>query len=258
MTMWPSHRSGGSGIELLIRKLEQCAPLSEEARHALKMLPTRMQDFARGQVIVDQGFSNDECALLVSGFTVRYKVLKDGLRQIVSMQVPGDFADLQCFVLNPIDHAIAAAAPSRIARIPHAALAQMLKQHPELWRWLMWDMALEAAIGQEWMAALGRLNAYQQIAHLFCELYFRLTWAGRVQAQGFEFALNQAELGDACGLSTVHVNRSLQSLRKDGLIALENHHLVIPDIDALMAAAAFDPAYLHGLGQYQGEVQLSG
>ncbi len=69
--------------------------------------------------------------------------------------------------------------------------------------------------------------------------------AGLVSEGGFELALTQAELGDACGLSTVHVNRSLQALRKDRLIVLESHHLTVPDIDALVDAAAFDPAYLH-------------
>jgi CRP-like cAMP-binding protein len=179
--------------------------------------------------------------------TVRYKVLPDGLRQIVAVQIPGDFVDLHSFVLKPLDHAIAAVAPSRIARVPHSALAQMLKLRPDLARWLMWDMALDAAMTREWLAATGRRSAYQQLAHLFCELYFRLQWAGQVNDQSFEMPLNQSELGDSCGLSTVHVNRSLQVLRRDGLIALESHRLTIPNIDALVKVAAFDSAYLHTL-----------
>jgi CRP-like cAMP-binding protein len=174
----------------------------------------------------------------------------------VAVHVPGDFADLHSFVLNPLDHAIAAAAPTRLARIPHAALAQMIRQHPDLARWLMWEIALDAAISREWLAALGRRSAYRHIAHLFCELYFRMDWAGQVKDQSFELALNQGELGDACGLSTVHVNRTLQDLRKEGLIVLENYQLMIPDIDALMAAARFDPAYLYGLGQIEPDARL--
>ena len=236
-----------SGLDLLIRKLEQYAPLPEEARRGLRALPLRHQDFARGQVIAAQGATYEESALVVTGFAIRFKVLPDGLRQIVALQVPGDFTDLHSLVLKPLDHSIAAAAPSRIARVPHAAIVQLLKAHPELARWLMWDMAVDAAISREWLTCLGRRSAYQHIAHLFCELYFRLDWAGLVRDQSFELPLNQAELGDTCGLSTVHVNRSLQALRRDGLIVLENHLLTIPDIDALVKASSFDAAYLNGL-----------
>jgi CRP-like cAMP-binding protein len=234
-------------IERLIRKLEQYAPLPEEIRLALKALPLRHQEYSRGQVIVPQGAVVEESALLVSGLSYRYKMLPDGLRQIVALQVPGDFTDLHSFVLKPLDHAIAAASPTRIAKVPHNALAQILKDHPELARWLMWDMALDGAIGREWLAAIGRRSAYQQLAHLFCELYFRMEWAGQVKEQSYELALNQAELGDVCGLSTVHVNRSLQALRRNNLIVLENHRLFIPDIEALVRVASFDAGYLHDL-----------
>jgi CRP-like cAMP-binding protein len=238
------HTSAG---DLLIRKLERYAPLPEESRQAIRALPWRTQEYSRGAVIVHQGEVCEESTMVVTGVTLRYKALPDGLRQIVGMQVPGDFADLHSFVLKPIDHAIAAAAPSRVAKVAHTAVAHLLKNQPDLVRWLMWDMALDAAIAREWLAALGRRTAYQQLGHLFCELYLRLSWAGQVRDHAFDLALNQAELGDACGLSTVHVNRSLQALRRDRLIVLENHHLTIPDLGALSAAAAFDPSYLHGL-----------
>jgi CRP-like cAMP-binding protein len=236
-----------SAGDLLIRKLERYAPLPEEYRQTLRALPWRIQDFPRGGVIVHQGQVCEESCLVVAGTTLRYKVLPDGLRQIVAMQVPGDFADLHSFVLKPIDHAISAAVPSRIARLAHTAISHLLKTHPDMARWLLWDLSLDAAISREWLAALGRRTAYQQLAHLFCELYLRLSWAGQVKDHGFELALNQAELGDACGLSTVHVNRSLQALRRDGLIVLENHHLTIPNLGGLCTAAAFDQSYLHGL-----------
>lgn len=109
----------------------------------------------------------------------------------------------------------------------------------------MWDIALDAAISREWLSTMGRRTAYEQLAHFFCELYLRMDWAGQLKDNGFGFELAQAELGDACGLSTVHINRSLQALRKDGLIVLENHRLTVRNIDALIRVAGFDPAYLH-------------
>ncbi len=241
-----SDLSGEKSIaQTLIRKLSKAGPLSDGERAALEKLPFRLRAYGKGELIAEQGDAPDESALLLEGTAFRYKLLPDGQRQILSVQVPGDFMDLHSYVLRPLDHSIAAAATCRVARVPHAAITRLIEQHPLLARALMWDMALDGAITREWLANIGRRSAYGQIAHLFCELYFRLRLAGRVGDDGFEMVLTQAELGDACGLSTVHVNRSLQAMRRDGLIILENHQLVIPSLDALVTAAAFDPAYLH-------------
>jgi CRP-like cAMP-binding protein len=232
-------------IEHLIRKLEQFAPLSDAERASLAALPVRVRDYERGELIVRQGDTPQESCIVMSGFAFRFKLMADGLRQIVALQIPGDFVDLHSFVLKPIDQAVAAASPARVGRIAHSAIDAMLEQHPRLAKSLMWDMAVDAAITREWMATMGRRSAYHQLAHLFCEMYFRMDWAGQVSEGGFDFALTQSELGDACGLSTVHVNRSLQALRKDGLIVLESHRLTIPNIEILAKEAEFDPAYLH-------------
>ncbi len=127
--------------QTLGRKLGRAGPLTEQERAALATLPFRVRVYARGEVIVEQGESPDECALLLAGIAFRYKLLPDGQRQIVSLQVPGDVMDLHSYVLIPLDHAIAAAAPSRVARVPHAAITSLLDQHPRLARPLMWDMA---------------------------------------------------------------------------------------------------------------------
>jgi len=235
-------------IEFLIRKLERFAPLTAEERESLKLLPSKVRNFERGQTIAQQGARPDESAILLEGCAFRYKLLKEGARQIVSVQIPGDFVDLHCFVLRPLDHAVAAASPARVGRVPHEAIRQLLAKHPRLSESLMWDIAVDGAISREWLANQGRRSAYEQLAHLFCELYFRMDWAGLVQEQGFELPLTQIELGDACGLSSVHVNRSLQALRQDGLITFENHRLTVPNIEALVSQADFDPAYLHLLG----------
>jgi CRP-like cAMP-binding protein len=233
------------GLDLLIRKLERYSSLNDLEREAIRALPLRLQEYSRGQVIINQGEKTDESALVVYGITFRFKLLPEGLRQIVALQVPGDFVDLHSFVLKPLDHAIGAASPVQMGKVPHTAIQALIDHHPRLARWLMWDMALDAAISREWLATLGRRTAYQQLAHLFCELYLRMDWAGQIRNNSFEMPLTQSDLGDACGLSTVHVNRSLQALRKDGMIVLENHQLHIPDIHHLLTVATFDASYLH-------------
>jgi CRP-like cAMP-binding protein len=229
----------------LIRKLEQFAPLSPAARDALTTLPTRLREYVRGEAIIDAGAIANESAILMTGCVLRYKALTEGARQIVALQVPGDFIDLHSFVLKPIDHSVAAATTSLVARVPHEALEGILRDYPHLTRNLMWDMALDAAICREWMVRMGRHQAVQQIAQFICEFYLRMKNAGLVRNNSFEFHLTQEDVGDLCGLSSVHVNRSLQTLRKDGLVVVDRKQITVPDIAALTSAAQFDPAYLH-------------
>ena len=232
-------------VEALIRKLSRYAPLSREEEEAVRALTDPPRDYAKGQMIAQEGTSPRQSAVLASGLAFRYRALANGTRQILSLHVPGDFVDLHSFVLKPLDHSIAVAVPSQVAKVPHDRLAQIVAGHPRITCALMWDMALDAATHREWMVGLGRRDAYQRLAHLFCELYYRMRMAGLTDDGRFELLLSQVELADVCGLSSVHVNRSLQMMRHDHMIATEKGWLIIPDIDKLSDAAGFDPAYLH-------------
>lgn len=229
----------------LVEKYSRYLALSRDEIAALESLPARYRDYRRGEVIVAEGSAPRESIVLISGGAYRFRILPDGSRQILAFHVPGDFMDLHSFVLRPLDHAIGASAKSRVARVPHERIAGLIGRFPRLSCALMWDMALDAATTREWMTGIGRRSAYRHIAHFFCELYLRMTMAGQVEGNSFELTLNQAELGDICGLSAVHVSRSLKTLRAEGLIVLEKGRLTIPDLEELIEAAGFEPDYLH-------------
>jgi CRP-like cAMP-binding protein len=112
----------------------------------------------------------------------------------------------------------------------------------------MWDMAIDAAVSREWMVGMGRRSAYQQVAHLLCEFLVRLKSVGLAEDDSYELQPTQEELGDALGLSTVHVNRVLQELRGEGLIVSKGRTVTIPDPARLKQAAGFNPAYLYVRG----------
>lgn len=232
-------------LDPFIAKLERHQQLTPEERATLDQLPTRLREFRKHESVAVAGESPSHSAIVVTGMAFRVKQLLEGERQLVAVHVPGDFVDLHSFVLHPLDHSVITASPALVALIPHDKLAMILKNHPRLTKLLMWDMALDAAISREWMAIMGKREAYRQIAHLFCELYLRMRQAKQLRNDGFDFPLSQIDVGDLCGLSSVHVNRSLQQLRTDGLVILEKGFLQIPDLPRLIKAAAFDPAYLH-------------
>jgi CRP-like cAMP-binding protein len=95
------------------------------------------------------------------------------------------------------------------------------------------------------MSSIGRREAPGRIAHLFCEIHRKSAAVGLAEANSCPFPITQEEMADALGLSTVHVNRTLQDLRAAGLIALSRGVLTLLDQRAVEGLAEFDPTYLH-------------
>lgn len=231
-------------INALFMKLDRYELLAAQEKAFLSGTVSRVLDYLPGQDIVHEGAQPDESTVILSGFAGRFKLLAEGKRQILAFHIPGDFCDLHSFLLARMDHGIEALSKCVVAKLPHGALVEILKRFPRLTRTLWWDTAVDAAIHREWMVSMGRRSAYEQIAHLLCEMHMRLGFVGLVEADSFELRVNQEQLGDAFGLSAVHVNRMLQALRRANLIISSGRRITIPDVDALREAAGFDPAYL--------------
>ena len=105
--------------------------------------------------------------------------------------------------------------------------------------------AVDRACARELVVSLGARDAVQRLAHLLCELHFRLSTVGMVTSGvQFELPMTQAEIGEALGLSTVHVNRTIQQLRRRKLVAMGHRTVAILDVAGLAAIAWFDGHYL--------------
>jgi CRP-like cAMP-binding protein len=154
--------------------------------------------------------------------------------------------------LKTMDHGIAAMEECKIVKVPHAKLKEITERYPRLTRALWWDTALDAAIHREWMISMGRRNAYERVGHLLCELLFRLGSVELVEGNSYDLPATQADLADVFGLSTVHVNRVLQRLRREGLIIFKGKTVTIPDPERLMSVVGFAPAYLDVRGAPRG------
>lgn len=219
--------------------------LSAEERQALRSLPMTVRSFGADQDIVREGDRPSECCLILEGFACRYILLQNGKRQIISFHPPGDIPDLQSLHLNLMDHSLGTLMPSRAAFIPHASLHEINARYPRIagafWR----DTLIDSAIFRLWIVAVGRRSATARVAHLLCELQVRLQAIGLANRHSYALPITQAEMGDALGLSTVHVNRVLQELRGRGLISLSGGSLTIHDWEGLKKVAGFDAAYLH-------------
>jgi CRP-like cAMP-binding protein len=230
---------------ILIRKLQSISPLSENETHCLLTLPLSIKSVGADTDVVPEGDRPKDCCLVIEGFTCRYKCTADGKRQIFSFHLPGDIPDLQSLHLKVMDHSLATLTPSKLAFIPHEGLAELIRRCPRVGDVFWRDTLIDAAVFREWMIGIGRRTAYGRIAHLLCEVFVRMKAVGLADEQKCQLPVTQAELGDALGLSTVHVNRSLQDLRGKGLIGLRGGSLSVLNWEGLKHAGEFDVTYVH-------------
>ncbi len=226
-------------------KLESFTKLSADDRAALNSIAknTRFVDPRRD--LISEGDKPRYVHLVIDGWGARYKTLPDGKRQIVSLFLPGDFCDLNIYILKQMDHSIGAITRLKVAMITPEEMNKLTSERPRVTQALWWHELVTTAIQREWTLNLGQRSAYERLAHLLAELYLRLKTVGRATGGRCDFPLTQNDLAEATGLTAVHVNRTLQELRGDGLIELERRQLHILDIERLKDASMFNPNYLH-------------
>jgi len=232
-------------LQPMITKLESISSLTEEERYAVENLPVRVRTHQSREDIVRDGDRVSQCCLILEGWAYRYKILGGGRRQIFSFHIAGDIPDLPSLHIPLMDHSLATITKATMAFIPHEAMRDLTYQFPRLAAVLWRDTLVDAGIFREWMACMGQRSAYDHLAHLFCELYLKQEAVGLAGEHRCPLPMTQADLGDATGMSNVHVNRTLQEMRGDGLIILRNKTLVIKAWNELIRAAEFDDTYLH-------------
>jgi CRP-like cAMP-binding protein len=227
-------------IEKLTRR--DVVSATEIAALAEVLDPPRKVD-AHVDIVLEHAYT-DHSILLLSGFTARYSTLSDGRRQITEINVAGDFVDLHSLLMKQMDHGVVTLTPCIIAHAPHSRLRKLTEDHGHLTRLLWLDTIIDAAIHRQWLVAMGRRSGLGHLAHLVCELFTRLSAVGLNEGQTFHMPLTQTVLSDALGLSTVHVNRLIAELRREGLVRWTNPEIEILDWPRLAQLAEFDPTYL--------------
>lgn len=238
--------SSASCHDLLMGKLERRAPLSAADRQAILALPCQIRSIEPAGYLVREGDPPEFCSLVVDGFAFRQKLTSHGARQILSFHVPGDLLDLPSLFLKVADHSIQTLVRSEIAFIPIAALQQLALDRPAIGRAMWVDALIDGSIFREWILNVGRRDARGRVAHLLCEIVARMRAADLIDSDdGFELPMTQEQLADATGLTPVHVNRTLQALKADGLIGRAGRTISIPNWASLRAAADFNRRYLH-------------
>jgi len=231
--------------ERLIKTFTPRDDLSPDDVALLRSMPLRIVTFGKGEEIIAQDSEVSESCLMMTGWTGRAVYLESGKRQITALHIAGDFVDLHGFTLKYMDHSVVALTATQVAFVRHEELKRITQVSPHLTRLLWLLTTIDGAVQRTTIASLGRRPALERLGHLLCELDCRLAVVGLADEHRFDIPLVQEELADILGLSVVHMNRTIQELRKGGLVAWQGSKVVIPDFSKLAQFSGFDPRYLN-------------
>ena len=244
---------------VLIRRFSNFCALGPEDEQRLRAVAgENVRTKAARRDLIRDGERPQVVYLVLSGWAFRHKVLEDGRRQILQFLLPGDLCDVHNAVLRQMDHSIGALTELSYVEISHQRVEDLERASSDLRHALWWHSATAIAVQREWTVNIGQRNALERLSHLFCELFLRLQAVGLTNGQSCDMSVTQTDLGEAVGLTSVHVNRTLKELRKRGLITLSNKRLTILDFAALRKAASFSDDYLHLRNQKQSGLSSNG
>ncbi|TMM47199.1 Crp/Fnr family transcriptional regulator [Qipengyuania marisflavi] len=224
--------------------------LSQEEAEAIDDAIDHVITLEPREKLVTRGEKVEQSYYIIDGSMMRCIDDARGFRQIVGLQVPGDWVDLHSFPMKRLDHDVHALAASRLAVFRHERLQKLIDDRPHLARIMWFSTLLDAAMHREWIFRLGRLNAEGRIAHLICELLERLRLVGRLEESSFPFPLTQQDFAEASGITTTHANRTFRLLRERGLLDHDENtrEMTIIDEQSLRELGEFKPDYLYGEG----------
>jgi CRP-like cAMP-binding protein len=228
----------------LTRKLGRLVTLTPDEIAILDELQSATRVIRRNREIITEGRKYDVLLILMDGVAIRARILHDGRRQILNIALPGDFIGFPGTFSQRALYSISALSDCVIAPVPFPRLLGLFDSKPKLAAAIFWSFACEAAMYAEHVIDIGRRSALERIAHFLLELLTRLQVIGLADERSFRMPLTQELIGDALGLSVPHVNRTLRKLRNDELVSIEEHLVIIKDVEALSALADFEGSYL--------------
>lgn len=228
-------------LDPVIRRMRVLANLPEAEQELIRNLSDRRERHVPGEELLAEGQYGRRARFVISGWACSHRVLPDGRRQIFSFALPGDaFGMCERPAPPALCSMVALTAMETTDAEPLLELAQS-GQAPGLARALAVSQLVEQGLLLDHMVRLGRQTAYERVAHFLLELQRRLEIAGLGDSQRFPLPLTQEILADTLGLSIVHVNRTLQQLRRERLIELRSGVAILLEPELLASIADYRP-----------------
>jgi CRP-like cAMP-binding protein len=178
------------------------------------------------------------------GYAVRYKLLRNGKRQILNVILPGDVVGLPGSFYQRAVYSVTAITDLRMNVCSLDAYVQLCYRHPQFGLALTWVAVQEATTYAEHVIDVGRRSPIERLSHFLLELHSRLKAVGRAEPARFTLPFSQEVIADVLGLSVPHLNRMMQQLRKEKLIANSERVVEFLNADAMHTLAHYQPQAL--------------
>lgn len=237
-------KSNSPALQTFVNRLALRSLLTSEEAIAILGLNGHTKQVAAHTDFVLQGEPVDHACLVIEGLVGRSGQNRDGARQITCLHIPGDMADLPSVVSPKSGWGLTALSNTTILRVAHADIRRVAAKHPGIAEAFWRDCVADGSIFSEWVVNVGCRDATSRLAHLFCEMAVRSERAGLSSRHSFALPITQSDLGDATGLTGVHVNRTLKALKAQGIVTASSGTVTVHDWDQLVSIGDFDDAFL--------------
>lgn len=220
-------------------RLGRLAPLTHAEIAALGQIEGRERNWRRGAYLQRENEASDEIFMLHDGWVIAAALLDDGSRQIIQVHLPGELMGTGNLLLRRATQSLAAVTEVRATTFDRASLGRVLAQHPRIGAYLFGLSELNRIALADRLASLGRGSGRARISAFLLDLLRRLRLVDETVTDRFPLRLTQEQIGDATGLTAVHVNRMMRALSEGGLVERDGTTLRIIDEPALMRLAHY-------------------
>ncbi|HFE48561.1 MAG TPA: Crp/Fnr family transcriptional regulator [Chromatiaceae bacterium] len=223
--------------ECPVRGLAWFEPGSQEDAGRREQLRSTQYQAPAGQILFQEGDTLRRAYTLYSGWVVRYKVLKNGQRQVLSVALPGDFIGYRADFGVPLDYSAVAVTPVVLCSFSEYNIEALMQDDPTLTRKLIQIQCQQAQECRQRLSYVGQAPAVQRFAMFLCELTSRLSQRGIDVTQAIDIPLNREDIADAIGVTSVHLSRISADLRKKQIVDCRYNRLIPKDLEALQRLA---------------------
>ena len=227
------------GGSCLAERLGHYVSLSEAEQESLDALEEQGRSLRRGAVVLSENQTPRELYIVRSGWLHSSAVLGNGSRQIMRFYFQGDILGLPLLAFADSPETVTAVTDVTLCPFGRERLAALIAEHPRLAALLLGLTVADRVSLADRLASIGRTSARARVGALLCEIFARMRRLGLGPEESLHLPLTQEEIGDATGLTAVHVNRMMRALAEDGIIERANSHVRLLDEKRLIAEANF-------------------
>ncbi|WP_114417058.1 Crp/Fnr family transcriptional regulator [Marinospirillum perlucidum] len=228
----------------IIKHFQSYTNIDDKDQQLLLSLEKGPQEWSKNAILWQQGDKSDSFFTLNKGWACSFRDMEDGSRQVLDVFVPGDIIGLREFAFQTRITSVVLLTDAVLCSFPRQHLDSIFASSLTLCNLMFMIIARDQAILLERLVNLGRRTAREKLAHFLVELAHRLGRTNALVEKHLSLPLTQNILADALGLTSVHINRTLQDFRQEGLLNTGNCHLELLNIKGLAEVAGFDAFYL--------------